>query len=124
MADGTVDVFLAHVISKYGLVGLAVFGAVVLLALRLGWVTFKMPTLRRKDDQAIEHLVSIVKENTAAFVALRATMEDNKGITIKVANTLDQVQTALAGLTGHIQGALQFMAPDQPSHHREARGGR
>jgi hypothetical protein len=121
--DNGVDLFLAHVISKYGLIGLAVFGAVVLLSLRLGWVTFKMPVLRRKDDQAIEFLANIVKENTAAFVALKATMDDNKGITIKVADTLDQVHTALAGLSGHIQGALRFMEPSHRRDSHRAQGG-
>lgn len=120
MTDNGFDVFLAHVISTYGMVGLAVFGSVVLLALRMGWVTFKMPVLRRKDDQVLELMMGIVKENTAAFIALKSTMDDNKEITIKVAESLERFNAALAGLSGQIQGAMF----EQPHPHRAQGGGR
>ncbi len=112
-----VDPLLQQLIMWLGLPG-TVLVVLTFAAVKFGWVKVSLPVMRRKDDDVIRDLTLIVKENTAAFVALRGMMEDSKGITLKVATTLDHVHTALAGLTGHIQGALQFI---EPRPHREGR---
>jgi hypothetical protein len=110
------DNLLTAIISVKGGSALAVIGGVGLVANRLGWITVKIPSMaRRQDDKVIEQLMVIVEKNTAAFVALKSTVEDNKGISIKVSDSLDKVHTALANLSGHISGALQFI---EPGHHR------
>lgn len=107
MEDG-MDPLIAHVIGKYGISALAVLGALVVLANRMGWLSVRLPSLsKRQDDKVLEQLITIVKENTAAFQALKSTMEDNKGITIQVANTLNQVQNALATLSGQVMVRLK-----------------
>lgn len=63
--------------------------------------------LRRNDDEVVQQLITLVKENTAAFKGLDSTMQDNKGITIKVSETLIQVKESLAHLAGRFQSGQE-----------------
>ena len=73
----------------------------------------KASTERRQDAGA---LLQVVKENTAAMVALESIQEDVKKITIATVDKLDAMGKVLAAMTTKLQDMHDDVRPHQKRH--------
>jgi len=120
MEPTALDPIFSHLFMWLGAPGAAIV-LLIVLAMKMGWITVKLPQAKRvQDDQLLQQMMALVKENTAAFIALKGTMEDNKGITIAVAGSLEKVHQALSNLSGQFQGAMHVV--HEAGHHARRAG--
>lgn len=76
---------------------------------------------RRENDKVIEELVTLVKEDVAAFQALKSQGEDHKNISIKICDVMGKIETSIALVNAGLQQLLSREPEPSPAHHGRTR---
>ena len=100
---------------------------VTMVSLAGGYGTYllkrsKITTSKRMDDKVIEQLVTLVKDNTAAFQAMKSQQEDHKNVTVTVCGAMQKIETALALVNAGMQQLLQKDYEPAHAHHARRNG--
>lgn len=99
---------------------------VTVVSLAGGYATYllkrsKTTAGKRLDDKVIEQLVTLVKDNTSAFQALKSQGEDHKNISVIMCQALNEMKTGMALMNAGMQILLQ---QPEPAHAHHGRGGK